>query len=93
MRLTVVIPCYNELNTIEEIVSAVSGSPYKEKEIIIVDDNSPDGTGELAEKLAQQHPGRIDVLHRTAKEGLGRAYLHGFEVPLVAEVVRLQVPR
>ena len=47
--------------------------------ILVVDDNSPDGTGELAERLATEHPGQISVIHRTEKAGLGPAYLAGFK--------------
>jgi dolichol-phosphate mannosyltransferase len=50
--------------------------------ILVVDDNSPDGTGQIADDLSAAHPGQVSVLHRTAKQGLGRAYLHGFSVAL-----------
>ena len=46
--------------------------------VLVVDDQSPDGTGEIAETLARAHPGRIDVIHRTGRRGLGRAYIDGF---------------
>lgn len=49
---------------------------------MIADDNSPDGTGDLADKLAEEHPGRVSVLHRPSKQGLGKAYLHGFAAAL-----------
>ena len=48
------------------------------KKILVVDDNSLDGTGQLAEQLPQTYPGRIDVLHRPGKLGLGSAYIQGF---------------
>ena len=45
--------------------------------MLVVDDNSPDGTGDLADRMASENPGRIEVLHRPGKAGLGRAYVHG----------------
>jgi dolichol-phosphate mannosyltransferase len=56
--------------------------PLENIKVMIVDDNSPDGTGRLADELAAEHPGRVQVLHRKAKDGLGRAYVHGFTVAL-----------
>ncbi|MGN6031473.1 MAG: polyprenol monophosphomannose synthase [Thermomicrobiales bacterium] len=72
----VVIPTYNEIDNLRTIVGEVLalGDGYA---VLVVDDNSPDGTGELAEHLAEEHPGRVDVLHRAGKEGLGRAYVAG----------------
>jgi glycosyltransferase involved in cell wall biosynthesis len=77
MRLTVVIPCYNELNTIEEIVSAVNGSPYKDKEVIIVDDCSTDGTREkLQETIANS--GLVDqIFYHEENQGKGAALRTG----------------
>ena len=75
----VVVPTYNEADNIEKFAEAVLKQPVC-VDILIVDDNSPDGTGRLADALAQssQAAGRVHVLHRAAKEGLGRAYLAGF---------------
>jgi dolichol-phosphate mannosyltransferase len=75
-----VLPTYNERENIERFVQAVlpqlaAASP--EHHILIVDDSSPDGTGEIADRLAGEHP-QIEVLHRDVKDGLGRAYLAGF---------------
>ena len=79
----VVIPTYNERDNIEPLLArlhaAVPGA-----DALIVDDGSPDGTGELADKLAANDP-RVRVLHRTAKAGLGAAYLAGFAVALQGE--------
>jgi dolichol-phosphate mannosyltransferase len=72
----VVIPTYNERGNLEPIVREVLETD-KSLEILIVDDNSPDKTGELADELARSQP-RLHVLHRARKEGLGRAYLAGF---------------
>ena len=72
----VIIPTYNERDNLEAISSAVLAADRR-LDVLVVDDNSPDGTGELADQLAKSEP-RIKVLHREQKEGLGRAYLHAF---------------
>lgn len=82
MQLTVVIPTYNEAENLPKLVSALFELPIHDLCLLIVDDNSPDGTGQLAECLAQEHPGRISVLHRAGKLGLGTAYIEGFRIAL-----------
>ncbi len=77
------IPTYNEKENIEKIVPAVL-EQVALANILIIDDNSPDGTGQLADALAEKDQ-RVKVLHRTAKEGLGRAYLAGFEWALARD--------
>jgi dolichol-phosphate mannosyltransferase len=72
----VIIPTYNERENVEAISSAVLAAESR-ADVLIVDDNSPDGTGEIADGLAAKND-RIQVLHRAKKEGLGRAYLHAF---------------
>ncbi|MEA2373543.1 MAG: dolichol-phosphate mannosyltransferase [Thermoleophilaceae bacterium] len=75
-----VLPTYNEAENLEPLVDAVLpklAAAAPEHRLLVVDDNSPDGTGEIADRLAVQHDG-IEVLHRAGKEGLGRAYLAGF---------------
>ena len=74
-RVTVAIPTYNERENLSQIVSAVSSQGYR---VLVVDDSSPDGTGDLAEELADGDP-LVSVLHRTVKEGLGPAYAAGFD--------------
>lgn len=76
-RVLVIIPTYNEAVNLPQIVPVVLAQDPR-VEILVVDDNSPDGTGELADEMAAANP-RIHVLHREAKAGLGRAYLAGFE--------------
>jgi dolichol-phosphate mannosyltransferase len=79
-----ILPTYNEAENIEPLVRAVLPqleSTGLEHTVLIVDDNSPDGTGEIADRLAAETE-RVRVLHRPHKEGLGRAYLAGFEVAL-----------
>jgi dolichol-phosphate mannosyltransferase len=78
VQLTVVVPTYNEADNLPKLVSALLALPIDNLRIFVVDDNSPDGTGDLAEELAIKHPGRIDVLHRAGKLGLGSAYRMGF---------------
>jgi len=74
-QVTVVIPTYNERDNLAHIVSAVTHQGYR---VLVVDDSSPDGTGELADRIASDDP-RVSVLHRKAKEGLGPAYAAGFD--------------
>lgn len=79
-ELAVVIPTYNERENIEKIVEAVlRQSP--EISVLIVDDNSPDGTGEIADRMAAGDD-RVEVLHRQGKQGLGTAYRAGFRYAL-----------
>ena len=74
MSVLVIVPTFNERDNITRIVEAVRSHGY---DILIVDDASPDGTGDLADALAQDDAG-VHVLHREAKNGLGPAYAHGF---------------
>ena len=76
-RSLVVLPTYNERENIEPIVTAILGQAA-DFEVLVVDDNSPDGTGEIADRLAAAHPKRIHVIHRAGKRGLGTAYIEGF---------------
>lgn len=76
MRTVVVIPTYNEKDNLGRLAQAIQGQ-NDQIDILFVDDNSPDGTGRLAEALSRDNP-RINVLHRAAKEGIGRAYQKGF---------------
>jgi len=80
-----ILPTYNEAENLETVVlaagDALSHAPCEERRVLVVDDGSPDGTGEIAERLAAEHPW-VEVLHRTAKEGIGPAYLAGFRYAL-----------
>jgi dolichol-phosphate mannosyltransferase len=73
-----VIPTYNEAENLPKLVSALFSLPLDVR-ILVVDDNSPDGTGQIAEDIAEVHPGRIETLHRPGKMGLRSAYLNGFQ--------------
>jgi len=78
VQLTVIIPTFNEAENLPKLVSVLFALPIEALKILVVDDNSPDGTGRLAEKLAQSYPGRLGVLHRAGKLGIGGAYILGF---------------
>jgi dolichol-phosphate mannosyltransferase len=79
-RVLVVMPTYNERVNVPLIVPAILGQDPR-IEVLVVDDSSPDGTGELADQLAAGNP-RVHVLHRGQKEGLGKAYIAGFRFAL-----------
>jgi dolichol-phosphate mannosyltransferase len=77
VRACVCLPTYNERENLEPMLRALGEALGPEDRVLVVDDNSPDGTGELADRFAAELP-YIDVLHRDRKEGLGPAYLAGF---------------
>ncbi len=79
-RMVVVVPTYNEAANLEWITERLLRA-VPEADLLVVDDGSPDGTGAIADRIAAAQP-RVSVLHRTAKAGLGAAYLHGFAVAL-----------
>jgi dolichol-phosphate mannosyltransferase len=72
-----ILPTYNEAENIEPMVRAARAQLGEGDRILVVDDNSPDGTGQIADRLAEEIEG-VEVLHRPGKQGLGRAYLAGF---------------
>ncbi len=79
-RAVMVVPTFNEVENLADVVERLHrAQPLVD--VLVVDDASPDGTGALADELAATHE-HVHVLHRTAKEGLGAAYLHGFAVAL-----------
>ena len=84
-RALVCVPTYNEAENLPKIVPAILAQDPR-LEVLVIDDGSPDGTGQLADRMAAAEP-RIHVLHRTAKEGLGKAYLAGFRWALDREYV------
>lgn len=81
MRTFIIIPTYNEKNNIGKLIQEIFGLEIPELEILVVDDNSPDGTGDYVEEL-KRNDQRIHILHRFKKEGLGRAYIAGFKETL-----------
>lgn len=81
MRPVIILPTYNEKENLADIVRDIFLIGITDMHIIIVDDNSPDGTGQIADELAAKNP-NIQVIHRPKKEGLGRAYVAGFKKAL-----------
>jgi dolichol-phosphate mannosyltransferase len=77
MRATVCLPTYNERENLLRMIEALRDVLREGDRVLVIDDNSPDGTGAIADTLAAEHP-FLDVLHRQQKEGLGRAYVAGF---------------
>jgi dolichol-phosphate mannosyltransferase len=77
VKITIVLPTYNEAENLPKLVSALFSLPL-DLSLLVVDDNSPDGTGKITEDLSKEHPGRIGILHRAGKLGLRSAYLEGF---------------
>ena len=77
MTVTVIVPTYNERDNIAALVERLL--EHAEVSVLVVDDASPDGTGAIADALAQQHPGRVEVLHRTGNRGFGRSYVDGIK--------------
>ena len=88
MRATVCLPTYNERENLPRMIEALRPLWREGDRVLVIDDNSPDGTGEIADALAAAHP-FVAVLHRQDKEGLGRAYIAGFHRALAdgAELV------
>jgi len=80
----VVVPTYNERGNLPTLVDALLQHPGLR--LLVVDDQSPDGTGDLADAMAREHPGRIDVIHRSGRRGLGRAYVDGFRKAIAEPV-------
>ncbi len=83
MQVTVIVPTYNEKENIESLVTQLlalqTGVHERPVRVVIVDDNSPDGTGAIADRLAKENNGRVGVIHRAGKLGLGTAYIAGFK--------------
>ncbi len=77
MKTLIIIPTYNEADNINELISQLLALPV-DVGVVVVDDNSPDGTGDLADKWAVDNPGVVHVVHREGKLGLGTAYIAGF---------------
>lgn len=77
-KTIIVIPTYNEAENLPALIAELRALAVPELTVLIVDDNSPDGTGRVADTLAERLPGIVCVCHRAGKEGLGRAYIDGF---------------
>jgi dolichol-phosphate mannosyltransferase len=77
MDVLVIVPTYNERENLPDLVRAILA--HEGYGVMVVDDGSPDGTGAVADTLAAEHPGRVDVVHRTGPRGLGRSYVEGLQ--------------
>jgi len=84
MRCLVVLPTYNESENLRTIVESIQ-TFAPGAHVLVVDDDSPDGTGALADELSNEQPEKVFVLHRTRKEGLGRAYVAGLKFALARD--------
>jgi len=84
LQITAIIPTYNEAENLPKLVSALFSLPL-DLRVLIVDDNSPDGTGKIADELASQYPDKMEVLHREGKLGLRTAYLTGIQLALATQ--------
>jgi dolichol-phosphate mannosyltransferase len=78
MRITIVLPTYNEAENLPKLVSALLSLPL-DLSVLVVDDHSPDGTGGIADRLSNENPGKVFVLHRAGKLGLRSGYMEGFQ--------------
>jgi dolichol-phosphate mannosyltransferase len=86
MKTVIVLPTFNEAENLPLLADAIFSLKDTDISLLIVDDNSPDGTGQIAEQLAQVYPGKVHVMHRTGKLGLASAYIQGFERAMEMEV-------
>jgi dolichol-phosphate mannosyltransferase len=77
-KTIIVIPTYNESGNLPTMTEALFALGVEGLEVLVVDDGSPDGTGQVADQLQGQYPGRLHVIHRAGKQGLGTAYIQGF---------------
>ncbi len=82
MKTWIVIPTYNEAENLPPLLKALFDLPLEDLVVLIVDDASPDGTGDMAEELSSKYGGRVRCLHRAGKLGLGTAYIEGFQFAL-----------
>lgn len=85
MKIAVVIPTYNEKENLPKITAQLMALPL-DLHLLVIEDNSPDGTGQVADDLTTEYPGRVSVMHRTGKLGLGTAYISGFKQLLSTDV-------
>ncbi len=76
-RALVIVPTFNERDNLPPLIDGLLQHPNVR--VLVVDDQSPDGTGAVADDLARRHPGRVQVMHRTARRGLGRSYIDGIK--------------
>lgn len=78
MKTTIIIPTYNEAENLPKLLTALFTLPLADLNVLVVDDNSSDGTGRIADEFMRTYPNRVSVMHRAGKLGLGSAYIQGF---------------
>src|SRR5688572_23504444 len=83
MDILVIVPTYNERANLPRLLGQIL--EHDSYNVLVVDDMSPDGTGDIAEQFKSRHPGRVDVLHRSGPRGLGNAYREGIAHALTTE--------
>jgi dolichol-phosphate mannosyltransferase len=86
MKTLIVLPTYNESENLPSLAEAIFALPVEGISLLVVDDASPDGTGEIADRLSDKYPGRLMVMHREGKQGLASAYIQGFQQALGYDV-------
>jgi len=79
LKITTIIPTYNEAENIPRLLEILFGLPLDDFNVLVIDDNSRDGTGQIVDELVNKYPGRLSVIHRPGKLGLGSAYITGFQ--------------
>jgi dolichol-phosphate mannosyltransferase len=82
-RALVIVPTYNERENLPLVAAGVLA--HSDVRLLVVDDQSPDGTGQIADDLKAKYPGRMEVMHRTGRRGLGRSYVDGFRMALESD--------
>jgi dolichol-phosphate mannosyltransferase len=87
MRAIVIVPTYNERDNLDPLIRALLRFP--DVDVLVVDDGSPDGTGQLADTIAAGSGGRVSVLHRAGRRGLGRSYVDGMRRAVQADVTAI----
>ncbi|MET0167192.1 MAG: polyprenol monophosphomannose synthase [Vicinamibacterales bacterium] len=87
MRAIVIVPTYNERDNLDPLIRALLRTP--DIDVLVVDDGSPDGTGQLADTIAAGSSGRVSVLHRTGTRGLGRSYVDGMRLAVQTDVTAI----
>src|SRR5262249_44982609 len=83
MKLLIVLPTFNERANLERVAEGILRHDFTR--LLVVDDGSPDGTGELADAIAARSSGRVEVMHRTGPRGLGRSYIDGLRRALATD--------
>jgi dolichol-phosphate mannosyltransferase len=85
MKTLIVLPTFNEAENLSKLAEAIFSLPGEQISLMVVDDSSPDGTGKIADQLAEKYPGRVTVMHRQGKQGLASAYIQGFQLALTMD--------